>query len=95
MTITEIFNLGNKFMQEGNLQTAVQMWQECIKINPEFGLSHYNLAQFLRSQNNLRGAFDEYSKFMDSPVTGRTLDLIPQVKQILVDIEKQLNPLKV
>ena len=91
MTIVDVFNLGNKFMSEGNMPMAVQMWQEILKTNPEYGPAHLNMAHFLRTQNNVTAEREELNKFLDCPLTGRTLDMIANVKTRLTEIENQLK----
>lgn len=91
MNINDLFQLGNKFMQEGNMPMAVQMWQEIIKSVPEYGPAHLNMAHFLRSQNNVMAERNELNIFMDCPLTSRTLDMVQNVKTRLAEIENQLK----
>ena len=92
MNITDLFNLGNKYQQEGRVEMAVEMWKECEKIDTFFGPAHINLYNIYRSQNNIAQAKEQLVRFLNCPVTGYTLDIIPKIKQELGEIEKQLNP---
>lgn len=91
MNIIDMFNLGSKFMAEGNMPMAVQMWQEVIKADNSYGPAHYNMAGFLRQQNNVMAEREEINKFLDCPVTGRTIKLIQVAEARLVEIENQLK----
>ena len=94
MNISELFQLGNKFMTDGNMGMAVQMWQELLKQVPEYGPAHLNMAHFFRQQNNVPAEKNELNIFMDCPLTARTLEMVPNVKTRLAEIEKALNPPK-
>lgn len=92
MTIVDMFNLGNKFMTEGNMPLAVNMWQEILKSNPEYGPAHMNMAHFLRTQNNPVAEREALQHFLDCPLTGRTIDMLQNVKARIAEIENQLKP---
>lgn len=91
MHINDMFQLGNKFMQDGNMPMAVQMWQEIIKLAPDYGPAHINMAHFLRTQNNVVAERDELVRFMDCPLTAKMLEVVPTVKSRIAEIETQLK----
>ena len=92
MTINDLFALANKFRQDGNVPMAVQLWTEALKADPFYGPAHVNMADMYRSQANIVAEKDHLNKFLDCPVTGRTIPLVQQAMNRLVEIEKQLNP---
>ena len=92
MTVVDLFNLGNKYQNEGNIQLAMNMWQECVKMDQNFSPAYINMFNNHRSSNNLKAAKECLDKFSNCPLTMNTLELVPQVKKELADIEKQLNP---
>ena len=89
----DLMALATDFQQQGDIQSAVRMWEKVTQVNdPSFvGAAHLNLFNVLRSQNNLRGALQKANDFLDSPVTGRTLELVPQIKAQVDEIERQLG----
>lgn len=92
MTVMDIFNLANKFAQEGKGNQAVEMWLECTRMEPGFGPAYINLANAYKQINNLVAAREALNNFMNCPITGNTLDIVPKIKQELAEINQKLNP---
>ena len=88
MATNDLFNLANKFRTDGNLQMAFQLWAEVLKTDPLFGAAYLNMADVFRQQNNVIAEKDHLNKFLDCPLTGRTLTIVPQVATRIAEIEK-------
>ena len=91
MNCPELMALANEFQQQGDIQSAVKMWERCNQIDVMFGPAHLNLYQLLKQQGNVRGAHQKLVQFLNCPVTGFTLDTIPQLKIQLQELEKQIK----
>lgn len=46
------YNIGNNFLQQQNLQEAVDSYKNCLRINPEDEQARYNLSKALTLLNN-------------------------------------------
>lgn len=92
MNITELFNLGNKFASEGKGNQALDMWHECLSIDPMYGPAYLNIHNAYKQMGNLQKAKDCLDKFLNCPVTGNTLDIIPKIKQEIEELNKKLVP---
>lgn len=79
-------------MNEGNMQIAVQLWQEILKINPDYGPAHLNMSHFFRTQNNLIGEKEELNRFLECPLTGKSLPMVQGVNDRLKEIEEAQKP---
>jgi len=88
----DIFSLGNKFASEGKGNQAIEMWTECTRMNSDFGPAYINLCNAYKQMNNLKAAKDCLEKFMNCPVTGNTLDVVPKIKQEIIELTQKLNP---
>ena len=88
MTINDLFGLANKFRTEGNIQMAVQLWNEALKADPFFGPAHVNLADIARSQGNFIAEKNHLNQFLDCPITGRTLNYVQQAVSRITELEK-------
>ena len=92
MTTYDLFAYGNNLRQQGNIQMALQVWQDVARQDPIFAPVHINLAHIYRSQNNTNAEREELMKFMNSPQTGVTMDLIPNVKARLMEMNAPPKP---
>ena len=92
MTINDLFALANKFRAEGNVQMAFNLWSEMLKMDPFYGPAHINMADTFRQQGNVPAERQHLNLFLDCPVTGRTIQLVPQAQTRIAEIDKQLNP---
>lgn len=92
MTTIDLFNLGNKFLSEGNTAMAMNLWQKLVADDAFFGPAYVNMFNVYKQQGNLHLAKECVEKFLNCPVTGNTIDMIPKARQELADIEKQMNP---
>ena len=92
MNVIDIFNLGNKYQAEGNIDMALQLWAECGKMSPVFSVNFINMYNVYRQRNDLPKAKECIHEFLRRPITGETLDMIPKIKSELEEINKQLNP---
>ena len=92
MTVIDLFNLGNKYQNDGNIGMAMNTWAECTKMDPNFGPAYINMYNNHRAQNNLAAAKECLNKFANCPLTMNTLDMVPTVKKELADIEAKLKP---
>ena len=88
----DIFNLANKFAQEGKGNQAVDLWNECTKMDPNFGPAYINLANAYKQVNNLPAVQGALNNFMNCPITGNTLEIVPKIKQELAEVNQKLNP---
>lgn len=88
MTINDLFGLANKFRTDGNIQMAVQLWQEALKADPFYGPAHVNMADVFRQQGNLAAEKQHLNLFLDCPVTGRTIPLVQQAMNRIAELDK-------
>lgn len=87
----QYFEMAENFRAQNNLPMAIQMYNEVLKLKPEFGLVHINMAKLLNSQNNLQGEYEALKQFMNCNLTPLTLDLVSGVKIRIADLEKQFS----
>ena len=92
MNVPELFNLGNEFLNEGRSETAMEIWNKVVSLNPNFGPVYLQQHNIYRSQGNLPKAKECLVRFLNCPVTGFSVDGIPAIKAQLAEIDKQLNP---
>ena len=92
MTIVDLLGLANKFRVDGNIQMAVQLWQEALKADPFYGPAHINMADTYRAQGNVAAEKQHLNQFLECNITGRTLPLVQQVMNRLAEIEKPSVP---
>lgn len=101
MTPTDLLNLANQYMNDGNRQMAVELWGKAIKeAEPIFmtvaaGVAAYtNLHNEAKARGDIKAANEILVRFLNCPLTGITIDSIPKVKQQIQEYQKQLNPPK-
>ena len=92
MNVTELFNIGNEFFNEGRSETAMDIWNKVIARDPLFGPVHLNQHNVFRSQGNIARARESLIRFLNCPVTGMSIEMIPSVRAQLAELDKQLNP---
>lgn len=92
MNVQELFNLGNEFYNEGRVETAMDVWNKIISRDPNFGSVYLNQHNVFRAQGNLMKARESLIRFLNCPVTGMTVEVIPAIKAQLAELEKQINP---
>ena len=92
MDVNELFNLGNEFYNEGRVETAMEIWGKVSSRNPLFSAVHINQYNVYRNQGNLVKARESLIKFLNCPITGMSMDVIPKIKEELANLERQLNP---
>ena len=92
MNVSELFNLGNAFYNEGRVETAMDIWNKVIAADSNFGPVHLNQHNIYRSQGNLFKARESLIRFLNCPVTGMSQDSIPAIKAQLAQLDQQLNP---
>ena len=92
MNVQELFNLGNDFYAEGRVETAMEIWNRIIRINPDFGPVYLNQHNVYRAQGNLVKAKEALVRFVNCPVTGVSIDAVPVIKAQIVELDKQINP---
>lgn len=92
MNAIEFFQLGNKYQSQGRSDLAMQMWNEAVSTDPVFSPSYLNIAQINQKEGNVQGAIKALESFLDRPLTGRTIDLLPRVKADIENMKKSLQP---
>jgi len=92
MNANDLFNLANNYMNTGNSQMAMQLWQDIVKTDPMFGPAYINMFNVYNGSNNLQQAKDCLEKFLNCPLTGRTIDMLPKIREELNIINNKLDP---
>ena len=92
MQVQELFNVGMEFLNEGRIETAMDLWSKVNQRDPNFGPVYLNQHNIYRSQGNLVKAREALIRFLNCPVTGMTVDSIPAIKAQVAELEKQLQP---
>ena len=92
MIAQELFNLGNEFYNEGRAETAMDLWNKVIQKDPMFGPVFLNQHNVFRSQGNLVRARECLVRFLNCPLTGMSIDMVPAIRAQLAELDKQLNP---
>ncbi len=92
MTAIDLFNLGNQFQNEGKVELAIEMWKRACQADAMFGPPHLHLHNTYKAQGNIMAARQELIAFLNCPITGFSLDMIPKAKAELAEIEKALLP---
>ena len=92
MKVEELFNLGAAFMNEGRIETAMDIWNKVTAIDSNFGPVYLNQHNIFRNQGNLIKAKECLIRFLNCPVTGATIDSISSVRNQIAEIDKVLNP---
>ena len=89
MNAIDWFNAGNDYFQKGNQQMAIEMWKKTIEANSEFGPAYLNMFETYKGRNDRQNMLKAANCFLDCPVTGRTIDLIPKMR---AEIEALTKP---
>ena len=92
MNVSELFNLGNEFYNEGRAETAMDIWNKVVAKDPQFGPVFLNQHNVFRSQGNLARARECLVRFLNCPITGMSIDMVPAIRAQLGELDKQLNP---
>ena len=92
MDVQTLFNLGNQFFNEGQTEKAMDMWNRAVSIDRNFREVYINQTNVYRGQGNIVREKESILKFLNSTQTAFSMDLIPPMKQRLMEIEKALNP---
>ena len=80
--------LANGYLELGRFDEAIAEYQRILKLNPNYPLAHYHLAQALERKGEGRRARDEYENFLK--VWSTADEDIPK----LIDAQARLNELK-
>jgi len=94
MSTFDLFAYGNQLRQQGNAAMALQIWNDVARQDPMFGPVHINLADIFKSQGNSGAELDELMKFKNCPVTGVTIELLPQVNNRIKELQPKPPPEK-
>lgn len=95
MNRVDLFAYGDKCHREGNTPMAVNIWNDLLKQDPHLGVFaavHLNLADIHKKAGNAMGERGELIAFLNSVQTGITLDLLPNAKARLQEIDAKLAP---
>ncbi|KAB8333292.1 tetratricopeptide repeat protein [Scytonema tolypothrichoides VB-61278] len=65
-------NLGSLFEQQGNLDAAVESYQQALRVKPDYAEAHYNLGNALQKQGKLEAAIEAYQQ---------TLKIKPEISE--------------
>jgi len=52
--------LGLALAQKGDLDSAIPLWREATRLNPDYPEAHYNLGLALAKKGDPQGALEEY-----------------------------------
>ena len=91
MTITDIFQLAIDFKGRGNIEMTLGLLKEVSARDFFFGPAHYELGDFYFQTGNLGQSKNEYIHFLNSPVTGVTIELIGQARTRITEIDKKMG----
>ena len=92
MNVSELFNLGNQFYNEGRVETAMDVWNKLIGADPNFGPVHLQQHNVYRAQGNLIKAREALIRFTNCPVTMQTMGARDSIFAQIAELDKQLNP---
>ncbi|MEM9955776.1 MAG: tetratricopeptide repeat protein, partial [Chloroflexota bacterium] len=75
---------------QGDLDTAIQDYNQAIKLNPKYINAYYNRGQIKKQQGkDIQGAIDDYQKYLDLGGGIRDGDQA-HVEKIIRDLKKKL-----
>jgi tetratricopeptide (TPR) repeat protein len=78
----EFLNMGIDFENEGNVQTAIQMYQKSLQVNQKFGEAHLRLAGVYQKLGDKRSEAGCLQNFINlAYLTPKTLELVPLAKE--------------
>jgi tetratricopeptide (TPR) repeat protein len=60
-----IYNMGNAYYNLGNLSGAVEMYEDCLKINPGYESAWFNLGVCYYKQHNYAEALEKFKKVLE------------------------------
>ncbi len=95
MTAIDLFNLGNQFQNEGRVELAIELWKRACQLDLMFGPPHLHLHNVYKIQGNIPAARQELISFLNCPVTGFSIDLVPKAKAELAELDKALVPTQI
>ena len=61
-------NLGVNYMHCGKAGSAVDVWQDAIKINPHYDVPHYNLYSIFKSNGMVQQSYEHLKNCLDSKI---------------------------
>ncbi len=61
----EHFKLGNVFLEQGKLESAIESYQQALKINPDYAKAYHNLGFVSQLQNNFEAAVEYYQQALN------------------------------
>lgn len=92
--VAELNDMGIKLMSQGKTNLAVEMWQECYSLDRYFSTAILNIYSVYKQQGNNQLAREWLIKFLNCPLNAFTLDLVPALKNDLIELEKKLGLIK-
>lgn len=92
MDVENYFEMGTSYMAEGNGNLALTMFQECIKRDKMYSPAYLNMYEIFKKTNNMPQAMEAGNKFLNSYMTGRTMDVRDRVKTELENFSKPQQP---
>lgn len=92
MNVQELFNLGTEFYAEGRVETAMEIWNRIIRVNPDFGPVYLNQHNVYRAQGNLIKAREALIRFTNCPVTMQSIGARDTIFAQIAELDKQMNP---
>ncbi|MCE0497727.1 MAG: tetratricopeptide repeat protein [Methylacidiphilales bacterium] len=60
------YNLGNAFLQKGQVDEAIGQFQKALEINPNYTVAHNNLGNALEQKGQVNEAIAQYQKALES-----------------------------
>jgi len=91
MNPAELLDLGLRYQSQGRPDLAIAMWQESLRVDPNFGAAHLNMHNVYRLQGNLPLAKKSLQDFLSCYQTGHTLEMVPRARTEIQAIDQQLQ----
>lgn len=91
MNATTLFEVGKYFQSNGRDDIFYDMIKECINIDKTFAPSFIEVSNINRGKGNFVSEKVALIGFLNCPVNAFTLDLIPQVKARVQEIDRILS----
>jgi len=91
VNVKSIFEVANHFVNKGNGQLALQLWQECVREDSDFGSAYLRIGDAYEQMGNIKGSLDCFTRWQNCRLTPNEVKLIPQVESKVAELTKKLN----
>lgn len=92
MRVIELYQLANDYAQRGNMQMAIQLWNDCVKQDEFFGPAYLNLFNLAVEQKQDDQVLQLGQKLVNCPLTWNLYQMMPGVIQKVEEINKKRQP---